>query len=156
MYGPGVFPKISAEVLAGQSRPGNGWGQSSREDQTRRSIYIHVKRSLITPLLASFDFPETDTSCEARFATTPPTQALGDVERRIPARRGGAFRRSPGSRGRREPAARIALATRLALGREPTADETARGTELIDVLRSKYAARRRSSLEILLPDDFEP
>src|SRR5262249_11406831 len=52
MYGPGVYPEISAEVLAGQSNPGDGWGKSPPEEQARRSIYIHVKRSLITPLLA--------------------------------------------------------------------------------------------------------
>ena len=44
---------LAAEVMAGQSIPGNGWGKSSPADQARRSIYIHVKRSLITPVLAS-------------------------------------------------------------------------------------------------------
>ncbi|RMF41921.1 MAG: DUF1553 domain-containing protein [Planctomycetota bacterium] len=74
--GPSMFPTLSAEVLASQSRPGNGWGNSSAADQARRSIYIHVKRSLPVPLLKVFDFPETDTSCEARFLTTQPGQAL--------------------------------------------------------------------------------
>lgn len=77
MYGPSIYPKISAEVLAGQSVPGKGWERSSEADQARRSIYIHIKRSLMVPLLASFDFPETDTPCEARFITVQPGQALG-------------------------------------------------------------------------------
>ncbi|MBW3599590.1 MAG: PSD1 and planctomycete cytochrome C domain-containing protein, partial [Planctomycetes bacterium] len=77
MYGPGIYPELSQEVLAGQSRPGDGWGASSRQEQARRSIYIHVKRSLIPPSLANFDFPETDRTCEARFNTTIPQQALG-------------------------------------------------------------------------------
>ncbi|MEX0819301.1 MAG: PSD1 and planctomycete cytochrome C domain-containing protein, partial [Pirellulaceae bacterium] len=55
MYGPSIFVSIPAEVLAGQSRPGQGWGQSSPEDRARRSIYIRVKRSLIVPMMASFD-----------------------------------------------------------------------------------------------------
>src|SRR5690606_8284168 len=29
MYGPGIYPDISQEVLAGQSMPGAGWGKSS-------------------------------------------------------------------------------------------------------------------------------
>ena len=33
MYGPGFYPEISAEVLAGQSHPGKGWGKSSAEEQ---------------------------------------------------------------------------------------------------------------------------
>ncbi|MGN6545953.1 MAG: DUF1553 domain-containing protein, partial [Aureliella sp.] len=76
-FGASFYPTLSAEVLASQSRPGAGWGHSSPADQARRSIYIHVKRSLPVPMLAAFDFPETDISCEARFLTTQPGQALG-------------------------------------------------------------------------------
>ena len=76
MYGPSVFPEISAEVLAGQSVPGAGWGKSSPQEQARRSIYIHVKRSLMTPILVDFDVADNDSSCAVRFTTTQPTQAL--------------------------------------------------------------------------------
>ncbi|MCR9293629.1 MAG: PSD1 and planctomycete cytochrome C domain-containing protein [bacterium] len=75
-YGPSMYPQLSEEVLASQSRPGQGWGDSSAAERARRSIYIHVKRSLPVPLLSAFDFPETDISCEARFLTTQPGQAL--------------------------------------------------------------------------------
>src|SRR5690606_30858503 len=37
--GPSIFPTIPAEVHAGQSLPGSGWGHSSAEEQARRSIY---------------------------------------------------------------------------------------------------------------------
>jgi hypothetical protein len=75
-YGPSFYEKLSPEVLAGQSRPGAGWGNSSERERNRRSIYIHVKRSLLTPMLSAFDFPEPDTTCEARFATLQPGQAM--------------------------------------------------------------------------------
>ncbi len=75
-FGEEMYPTLSAEVLASQSRPGANWGNSSPADQARRSIYIHVKRSLPVPMLLAFDFPETDSSCEARFLTTQPGQAL--------------------------------------------------------------------------------
>lgn len=75
-YGESMYPTLSAEVLASQSKPGNGWGRSSAADQARRSIYIHVKRSLAVPMLTAFDFPDTDTTCEARFLTIQPGQAL--------------------------------------------------------------------------------
>lgn len=74
--GPSVYPEVAAEVKAGQSVPGQGWRDSSEADRHRRSVYIHIKRSLIIPELATFDFPETDTSCEARFLTNQPGQAL--------------------------------------------------------------------------------
>ena len=76
MFGPGFYPQISAEVLAGQSRPGEGWGESPPEQRARRSVYIFVKRSLVDPTLAEFDFPETDAPCESRFNTTQPGQSL--------------------------------------------------------------------------------
>ena len=77
MFGPSVFTRLSGEVLSGQSMPGNGWGKSSAEDQLRRSIYIHVKRSLRVPIIENFDGADTDATCPVRFNTTQPTQALG-------------------------------------------------------------------------------
>ena len=77
MFGPSVFTKLSKEVLSGQSMPGNGWGNSSPEDRLRRSIYIHVKRSMRVPIIENFDGADTDSTCPVRFNTTQPTQALG-------------------------------------------------------------------------------
>ena len=76
VYGPSIYPKLSREVLQGQSRPGSGWGNSSEADRNRRSVYIHVKRSLLEPMLSAFDFPDPDLTCEARFNTLQPGQAL--------------------------------------------------------------------------------
>ena len=72
MYGPSFYPKLSQEVLATQSRPGDGWGESSPEETARRSVYMFIKRSLLPPLHTAFDFPDVDTSCEARFVTVQP------------------------------------------------------------------------------------
>ncbi len=76
MYGPSIYTKIPKEVMAGQSMPGAGWSDSSAEDRARRSIYIHVKRSLLDPVLESFDFADTDQSCPVRFSTTSPRRPL--------------------------------------------------------------------------------
>lgn len=77
MYGPSVYPTIPPEVLHGQSRPGENWNTSSAEEQARRSVYIHIKRSLPVPMLANFDAADPDSSCAVRFNTVQPTQALG-------------------------------------------------------------------------------
>jgi len=138
MYGPGIYPEISAEVLHGQSQPGAGWGKSTAEQQARRSVYIHVKRSLILPLLSSFDFPETDSSCEARFTTSPPTQALGMLNGKFLGDEAAHFAARLAREAGDDPAARVALAYRLAFSRSPTADETARGIRLIESLQSKH------------------
>ncbi|MCP4778292.1 MAG: DUF1553 domain-containing protein, partial [Planctomycetaceae bacterium] len=77
MYGPSIYPVMPREVLAGQSRPGSGWGNSSDEDRRRRSVYVHIKRSLGLPILTTNDSAPTDSTCPVRFITTQPTQALG-------------------------------------------------------------------------------
>src|SRR6185295_12712453 len=80
-----VFPKIPPEVLAGQSIPGNGWlkekggGYDAKNPAAgnRRSVYVHVKRSLQVPVLIQNDQADADSSCPVRYTTTVPTQALG-------------------------------------------------------------------------------
>jgi hypothetical protein len=79
MCGPSMFPELEPEVLAGQSRPGDGWQHSPLNQQARRAIYAKVKRSLRVPLLANYDAAEPDFSCPARFNTTTPAQALGMI-----------------------------------------------------------------------------
>jgi hypothetical protein len=74
--GPSVFPPLPSEVLATASRPAEAWGKASAAQAARRSLYVHVKRSLGEPLLAAFDRADTDASCPVRFATVQPTQAL--------------------------------------------------------------------------------
>ncbi|MEM6691615.1 MAG: PSD1 and planctomycete cytochrome C domain-containing protein [Planctomycetota bacterium] len=75
-YGPSIYPELSREVLLSQSKPGQGWYPSAPDQQNRRSVYVHVKRSLIMPMMAEFDFPDPDSSCEGRFKTLGPGQAL--------------------------------------------------------------------------------
>ena len=75
--GPPVYPPIPPEVMQGQSVPGQGWTVSSPQESARRSIFVHVKRSLLVPILATHDSADTDLSCPVRYTTTVPTQALG-------------------------------------------------------------------------------
>src|SRR5438445_5379590 len=79
MYGPSVYPKLSAEVLAGISYPDKEahWPKAKPEDAARRTMYVFVKRSLQVPILATHDQADTDNSCPVRYTTTVPTQALG-------------------------------------------------------------------------------
>ncbi len=148
MYGPGFYSEISKEVLAGQSNPGDGWGKSSPAEQARRSIYIHVKRSLVTPLLSSFDFPETDSSCEARFITTQPNQALGMLNGKFMQDQAAAL----AARLKRDAGAdakdRITLALQLSLSRKPDAKEIERGIALIKSLQTKHQVDADRALEL--------
>jgi hypothetical protein len=75
-HGPGVYPKISREVLETQSRPGDGWHTSEASQAARRSVYVFVKRTLLVPELEVLDFPSTEETCEQRIVSTVAPQAL--------------------------------------------------------------------------------
>jgi hypothetical protein len=138
MFGPGVYPTIPKEVMAGQSRPGAGWGDSSPEEQSRRSVYAFVKRSLITPILADFDLADTDTSCPVRFTTTQPTQALGMMNGEFLHRQARVFaervRREAGGPDAADVPAQVRRALEIALVRSVTDAEVERGVTLVDRL----------------------
>jgi mono/diheme cytochrome c family protein len=136
--GPSVYPKISAEVFAGQSRPGSGWPTSSPEDQARRGVYVHVKRSLALPLHAAFDAPYPDGSCPVRFTTTVPTQALAMLNGEFLNEQAGVFAETVRRRAGDDPAVQVRLALRRATQREPTAAEVARGAAFLARLRSAH------------------
>ncbi len=131
MYGPGVYVEIPAEVLAGQSQPGNGWGNSSPSEQARRSLYIHAKRSLLTPILESFDMAETDRSAPVRFTTVQPTQALGTLNGSFLNRQARLFSDNLRSELGQNTRLLVQRALHLCTAREPTVDEVERGVRFI-------------------------
>jgi hypothetical protein len=147
MYGPSVYVPIEDEVLAGQSRPGYGWGKSSEEDQRRRAVYIHIKRSLPVPILASFDAADTDFTCPVRFASTQPTQALGLINGAFAneqARRFAARARSEGGSSQEE---RVRFLLERVTQRRATAAEVERGMRLIEDLSTEHGQTEGQALE---------
>lgn len=132
MGGPGVYPKITREVLESQSRPGLGWGKFDDREAARRSFYVFVKRSLIVPEMELLDFADTNSSCEQRPVSTIPTQALTllngeflNVESRQFADR--LLREAPDDRG-----AQIERAYRLAVCRAPAPEEKSAALAFLD------------------------
>jgi hypothetical protein len=110
-------------VLAGQSRPGDGWGKSDEGQAARRSIYIFVKRSLAVPELEVLDAPDTTSSCEQRPISTTAPQALtflnGDFVQEQARYFAARLEREAGT----DPPAQVRQAFILALCRPPRAGE---------------------------------
>ncbi|BBO31313.1 PSD1 and planctomycete cytochrome C domain-containing protein [Lacipirellula parvula] len=138
MYGPSFYPEMSPEVLATQSMPGQGWGKSSSKEQSRRSVYIYVKRSLLTPLLTAFDFPDVDASCEARFNTTQPGQALSMLNGQFANEQAGYLANRVRTEAGDDPKDQVARAIEITLGREATKEEIADGLELLNQLTKEH------------------
>jgi hypothetical protein len=138
MGGPSVYPIIPREVLAGQSMPGAGWGHSPPEDRNRRSIYIHLKRSLAVPLLAAFDAADTDASCPVRFTTTQPAQALALLNSDFLNAQAKVFAADLLEKAGADPVRQVRLALRRTLQRAPSAGEVERGVKFMQRMRTEH------------------
>ena len=146
-YGPSFYPSLSREVLAGQSRPGAGWGNSSEQERNRRSVYIHVKRSLLTPILTAFDFPDPDLTCEDRFVTLQPGQALALLNSKFVHEQAKRLTSSVGGADldNNEFVRRVIANV---LSREATETEVASGNELITTLETTDKLSRQRAVEL--------
>jgi cytochrome c553 len=149
MGGPGFFEPMPEAVLATSSRPEKVWGVSPPEETWRRSVYIKVKRSLLPPMLESFDLADTDLSCPVRLSTTQPTQALNMLNSRFTAERAAAFAERLGDDAGIDRAAQVRRALRLALARSPSEEEVGQHLELLGELEREHGLSPRAALEKL-------
>ncbi|HEX3999518.1 MAG TPA: PSD1 and planctomycete cytochrome C domain-containing protein [Pirellulales bacterium] len=148
MFGPSIYPDMPAEVLASQSRPGNGWEKSPPEEQCRRSIYIHEKRSLLVPLLEAFDLGESDRSNPVRFSTIPPTQSLQMLNGNFVNAQASALAERAKREAGDDPKQQVRLVLNLVTDRPPQDAEIDRGVRLIERLRSRDGATAEMSLRL--------
>lgn len=146
MGGPSIYPVLPQEVHAGQSMPGAGWETSPSEDRNRRSVYIHIKRSLAVPLLAAFDAPDTDASCPVRFTTTQPAQALNMLNSDFVNEQAAVFANDLRREAGADPAAQVRLALWRTLQREPSAAEVARGVGFVQRMRQEHHSTPEEAL----------
>ncbi len=149
LHGEWVYPPLPAEVLATASRPGKGWPVSkNEEDHYRRSLYVHVKRSLRHQMLADFDQADTDTACAVRFATTVPTQALTMLNSKFVNDQAALFaaRMSEEGGSVRD---QIAAGLALVFQREPQEEELDHLVELHDTLQRDIELSPEEALERL-------
>jgi mono/diheme cytochrome c family protein len=144
MGGRGIFPKLSQEVLATQSRPGLGWGQSSPRDESRRSVYIYLKRTLMVPFLETFDYTNTAESLGTRPVTTVAPQALLLLNGEFTSEQATALADRVRHEVGTDPKKQIARLFRLALGRLPTVKEGAIAAQLLQGAGSPQNGTRRA------------
>jgi hypothetical protein len=76
MGGPGFVPTVSREALEGLSRRDAAWNASPESEQRRRSLYQYVQRSLLPPLMTTFDVCDSTLPCGRRDVSIVAPQAL--------------------------------------------------------------------------------
>ena len=135
MTGPGFKPTIQAEALEGLSRKEGAWKPSPLPEQRRRAVYMFSQRSLLPPLMTTFDFVDTTLPCVQRPVSTVAPQALALLNNAFAHERSQALatvvlslrRQDVPSAERRDYGSdidpQIRLAWRLALARDPSSAE---------------------------------
>jgi Protein of unknown function (DUF1553) len=144
--GPSVCPPLPKEVLAGQSRPGEGWPTSPPDESARRSVYVQVKRALLVPILATHDQADTDSSCPVRYTTTVPTQALGMLNGDFTREQAAAFADRLRLEAPNDLAGQVRRAIGLTTGRTPGADEVQKDAAFVREVQTRDALGEREAL----------
>ncbi len=147
--GPGMKPRIRADLLDASQR--NKWPVLEHEgpDQWRRSVYIYVKRQLLMPGMELFDAPTTTDSCSLRMQSTVPTQALVLMNDEFVEDQAGFL----AERAKREAGANaIPQMFRITLGREPAARRLQEALEFVQARAavSDQATALRDLAHVLL------
>jgi len=145
--GPSMYPPLDEAVLATSSTKGGKWGNSSPEEQGRRSIYIKIKRSLKPPEIESFDFADTDAPCPVRFTTTVPTQALNMLNSRFLNDQAATMAANLREQAGANPADQIRLGLQTAFSRQAQQDEIDHCLALLDELKGEHGLSEEKALE---------
>ena len=136
MFGPSMYPRMPEAVLSASKKPDEGWQASDEAETSRRTLYAHVKRSMILPMLEVLDFCDTTRSTGERLVSTVAPQALtlfnGEFVNRQAKRFAHRILREAGS----DPYQQVEYAYRLALARPPSAYESG---VLVDFLQEESA-----------------
>ncbi len=142
--GPGTYPQINADV-ARQPRHAMGTlrpayrPSPTKSKRNRRSIYSFQQRSLIDPMIETFNGANVDLSCERREASVVPTQAFSLLNSEA------SHEMALEMAARIESEAttleeRIERAFELAYGRKPSDRERALASEHVAAMTAEHAA----------------
>ncbi len=138
MGGRGFFPRLSGEVLAGQSRPGLDWEVSSVPELSRRSLYTYIRRSMMVPILETFDYSNTTSPLSERPTTTVAPQSLLLLNDSFMHRQAAALANRLVDEAGQDPEAWVRRGFQLAVGRPPSASETGLALDFLERQESEF------------------
>ena len=145
MEGPSTYPLFPEDAKRGSFHFGKQWKEFNEGEASRRTLYAYIKRTMVHPMFEVLDFCDTSRSADQRAVTTVAPQALTLFNGEFVNRQARYFAerlvREVGSDKERQ----IERAYRLALGREPTAEES---SDLVEFLQSEETNVKESTPDV--------
>ncbi len=139
--GPSFYPPATKEALEGLSKKTEAWGTSPPDEQRRRSIYMMTKRSLLLPLMTTFDFADTTQPCSQRNVSTVAPQALALLNNEFVHAQSRALAARVLEEAGDDPLDQIERVWWLALSRSPSDDERATAQSHLTAQASHFGSR---------------
>lgn len=144
-FGPAVYLPIDEAVVEAHTDKHAAWQKSPPEETERRTIYAFVKRTLMVPMLETFDFCDTTQSSERRSITNVATQALTLYNGTFMNEQAEHFARRLERQTGSDAGSEIVLAYRLALVRSPTEPELKTLREFLETEAAKLRREAKCS-----------
>jgi hypothetical protein len=129
--GPGVFPTVPDEVANTRIKNRVVWENDSGPLGRKRSIYVMKQRQIEVPFLNVMDSPVLNDTCERRYVSTTPLQALTMMNGALVNEEAKYFAQRLQEQAGPDLAAQIRLAFDVAFAREPEPEETRRLQEYL-------------------------
>ncbi len=145
--GPSFYPTISADALEGLSRKTSAWTASPEAEQHRRSLYIFTQRSLLPPMMTTFDMCDSTMSCGQRDVTIVAPQALTLLNNEFVHKRASAIARLCIKDNEQITADQVRQAWNMILGRAPTNEELTLAQRHVSTVLQQMPEAKESSLQ---------
>ncbi len=158
--GPSVYPyqpkSLWRELAYGFQFSGQEYDPGRGKDLHRRSLYTVWKRTVPPPSLATFDAPDREECISRRSRTNTPLQALVLMNDPTYVEAARALAERMILEAGREPAGRVRHAYRLAVAREPSAEELDVLLNLAERQQEGYRGDKPAARALLDVGESEP
>ena len=136
--GPSVYPPAPEFLFVPPaSFSSKSWPEAKGEDRYRRAFYTFRYRSVLYPVLQTFDAPNGDSSCVRRLRSNTPLQALTTLNEPLFVESARALALRTLREGGETDAQRLTYAFRRCLARKPNQQEAAELLSLLNKQRQR-------------------
>ncbi len=147
--GPSVKPYQPAGYYEALQFPNRDYVADTDSRQWRRGVYTHWQRTFLHPMMANFDAPARDECAAARTMSNTPQQALTLLNDPAFVEAARVFAARLLNEKAKDDQARLALAFRLTVNREPKPKETEALTLFLTNQRESYKATPKDATKLL-------